>query len=475
MGGGAGVVRGAGPVSVICLAGRFPDGWEDVLLARVPRVAVESAEGAPTHAVLAVEGARRVWADGRGLRAEEVARAVVRRLAGRGGEVRGGVAAVPVAAWAAAVGTGAGDVAIVRAGADRSFLGPLPLTVLELDERVCGLLEGAGVETCGALAALPAEAVEVRFGATARTAWRRARGEDERRLFRRTPPTPPHAAMDFVDYVVTDPERLVFAANALLGPLCEGMSARGSHARHLGIALPLANGEVWRRVLKAARPTASRTTWLRLLRGVLERLTVPDAVTGIELQVQATEPAAAIQGDLFDAGFGTAAGAESALVRLLETQGDVIVRAAADAHPVPERRAGAFEADDAVLSHVHAPAAPRPRPGRRSTRSAVPAVDAAPGLWGRIDASGLTLQLLPEPRPVQVEVLDRRDHVVPVRYRDGRWRTLVTAAGPERLSGGQWEEAYAREYYRCVTGDGLLVWLFHDAPADRWYLQGWWD
>jgi hypothetical protein len=102
-------------------------------------------------------------------------------------------------------------------------------------------------------------------------------------------------------------------------------------------------------------------------------------------------------------------------------------------------------------------------------------VDAAPGLWGRVDPSGLTLQLLPEPRPVEVETLGRRDHRVPIRYRDGHWRPLVTAAGPERLSGGQWEEAYAREYYRCVTGDGLLVWLFHDATVRRWFLHGWWD
>jgi hypothetical protein len=39
-----------------------------------------------------------------------------------------------------------------------------------------------------------------------------------------------------------------------------------------------------------------------------------------------------------------------------------------------------------------------------------------------------------------------------------------------------WEEdAYAREYFRAVTGEGALVWLFRDAVADRWFLHGWWD
>jgi hypothetical protein len=88
---------------------------------------------------------------------------------------------------------------------------------------------------------------------------------------------------------------------------------------------------------------------------------------------------------------------------------------------------------------------------------------------------GLTLQLLDEPRPVVVETARRRDHHVPVRYRDGRWHAVVNAAGPDRVSGGQWDVSYAREYFRAVTSEGRLVWLFRDAARDRWYLHGWWD
>jgi len=90
----------------------------------------------------------------------------------------------------------------------------------------------------------------------------------------------------------------------------------------------------------------------------------------------------------------------------------------------------------------------------------------------------LTLQLLTPPRPISVTTDQRRDHEVPIRYRDeSEWHDLVEAAGPDRVSGGQWEVPYAREYYRCVRGDGLLVWLFRDAArADTgWYLHGWWD
>ena len=88
----------------------------------------------------------------------------------------------------------------------------------------------------------------------------------------------------------------------------------------------------------------------------------------------------------------------------------------------------------------------------------------------------LTLCLLPEPRAVAVVAAVRRDHGVPVRYQDGgEWREIVSAAGPDRVSGGQWDAPYAREYFRCVTDAGTLVWLYRDARDEQWYLHGWWD
>ena len=54
-------------------------------------------------------------------------------------------------------------------------------------------------------------------------------------------------------------------------------------------------------------------------------------------------------------------------------------------------------------------------------------------------------------------------------------RGASSAAGPDRVSGGQWTEPYAREYFRCVTETGALVWLFRDARENEWYLHGWWD
>lgn len=414
-----------------------------VLLEIVPRVAIEE---------------RWIWGDARGMPLDRVLAETCVRLAEAGAAgIRCGAASTPVAARVAAVaGTGEEAVRIVAEGADREFMASLPIDVLEPEARLLGMLEDVGIERCGQLAEIPREAVEVRFGAEAVTVWRLARAEDERRLFRTTGRDQPGASLDFIDYVVTDPERLLFTVNALLGTVCEGLADRGAHARRMVLSLPLANGETWRRVLRPARPTGSRAVWLRHTRVLLERLTVPDAVAGAGLQVDGMESAAAVQGDLFDAGFATASAVEAALARLLEAQGQVVVRPEPSEHPLAERRS-AFEALEA--EQVLAPVSVGPA-GR-------PAAASGP--------TGLTLQLLPHPRPVLVEAVQERDHILPIRFRDGAWTRLVSAAGPDRVSGGRWEEPYAREYFRCVTQEGVLVWLFRDGRDDAWYLHGWWD
>jgi protein ImuB len=451
-----------------------------------PRVAVEERDG------IAGGGNGRLWVDVRGLPAQRVAASCVEALrAGGARRIRYGVAATPVAAWAAAAAAVREDEggAVVRPGGDRAFLARLPLSVLEPDGRLCELLEGVGVETCGGLAALDREAVEVRFGGEAVRVWRWSRADDDRRLFRPVPREAPGASLDFVDYVVSDPERLLFTANALLGNVCDALAERGSHTRSMTLTLALANGATWTRTIGAARPTASRTTWLRRIRAKLERLTVPDAVAGVTVAADSSERAAAIQGDLFDAGFATAAAVDDALDLLLETQDAVIVRPAASGHPLAERRMSLESPDSAPASRMPwRDAARQWKGGDRTARrdptgaSSNPAASRDGSPETEVDAqttpgpvAGLTLQLLKEPRPVLVETVARRDHVLPVRYRDGSWRQLHTAAGPERLSGGQWEAAYAREYYRCVAVDGLLVWLYRDGRDGQWYLHGWWD
>jgi protein ImuB len=424
---------------LVCLTGSDWSAPVDALLSVAPRLAV---------------GTDLVWVDARGLDAVQLAHRLLEQCPAR---VRAGVARAPSTAQVAAhLGREAHRVVVADAN-ERAWLSDRPLSVLPIEEKLLVLLQGVGVETCGALAALEREAVEVRFGPELIEFWQYARAEDRRQLFQPIPPEAPHASLDFVDYVISDPERLIFSVNALFGTVCAALHARAQHARRVRVTLSLANGESWQRVLRPARPTASRTAWLRLARAVLERITVSDAVTGIALVVDGMEAAAAVQGDLFDVGFATSSAVDAALGRLIEAQGDVVVEPEVTEHPLPEARTSFVAERPAEWVTAR-----KPEAGQANERA-----DRQNG--------ALTLQLLPTPREVLVETVRRRDHILPIRYRDEQWKQLVTAAGPDRISGGRWEESYAREYFRAVTVDGLLVWLYRDARTDRWYLHGWWD
>jgi hypothetical protein len=220
---------------------------------------------------------------------------------------------------------------------------------------------------------------------------------------------------------------------------------------------------------------------MRLLRAELERLVLRGAVSALSLRVDAVGAVETPQGDLFDRGLQTARAVEDALTRLLDDGQATVVGLTTNAHSRPEQRA---QWRPRTLAEVL-----RERPEVR--RSESPEVRRAEGPNLRTSAPphlrtsappALSLRLVPAPRPVAVTTTPRRDHRVPAGYRErGRGQTapdvaLLTAAGPDRISGGaEIGEPYARDYFQCVTADGLLVLLYHDVLAEQWYLHGWWD
>jgi protein ImuB len=412
-----------------------------ILLTSAPRVTVD-ARGM-------------IWADARGLNARVLACALLELMRDDGvTDARAGVASTPVAAELAAV-RGQPGVTVVEPGDDPAYVGLFPVDALEVPPRVRPLLFGIGVKTCSELATLAREAVEVRLGAEAVTLWRRARADDDRaaKLFAPMPRELPHATLDWMDYEVTDPARLLFVINALLENVCDALTGTGQGARELAIEFSLTNRTTHVETLRASRATASRQTWMRLVRSALDRMKLPASVTGIALRATRVTGREERQSDLFDRGLATADATDDVVTRLMEDQGNVVVVPYNSAHPLLEARTTWRVAERPTASYK---------------------VQMAPG------KPHLTLQLAPVPQPVVVETVVRRDHFAPARFRDATgWHEIVNAAGPDRVSGGRWdgERRYAREYFRCVTREGALVWLFRAAQGKQgsWYLHGWWD
>jgi protein ImuB len=310
------------------------------------------------------------------------------------------------------------------------------------------------VESCGDLAKLDLESVEVRFGAEGARLWRLSRADDSRRIFTSIPRALPSASLDWVDYTLRETERLVFIINALIGNITTELTSRGQCAREMTMVFSLANRESLEHLVRPARSTASHKAWMRLIRTHLERIALPDGVVGITIRVESVTGEVERQGDIFDRGFATARAAEETIAQLLDDQGAVVVTPRNTQHPLIDRRTEWVSQEPSQAS------------ARIQLRERVVKATAAPSL---------TLQLLPEPRRIAVTTERRRDHQVPVQYRDKQWLTIISAAGPDRVSGGRWAEPYAREYFRCVTDDGMMVWVYRDARDDSWYLHGWWD
>ncbi len=345
---------------------------------------------------------------------------------------------------------------LVPPGEDRGFLAPLSLSVLrdvmDVDPKLLSLLAGLGIETCGDLAALGREEIEVRCGVAGVRFWRLARAEDRRRPFGAFPRSLPRASCAWTDYALRDAERLLFVIRRLVAHVCDALRAQGEGARTLTLQFALANRTVVEHLCRAAQPTADHAAWLRLIRTDLERLRFVDVVTGITVRVTAAAPTLDCQGDIFDRGFATARATEQAVAQLLDACGADACTLTVTDHPLLERRVQWQVRESGALAWSLASSSGSARP-----------------------APSLTVQLLPVPRKVRVVTAERRDHAVPVRYHDGEVAIdVLMAVGPDYVDGGSWDGApYARGYFHCVTGDGRLVLMFQ--AGEEWFLHGWWD
>lgn len=424
-------VNPAGEMSAVDLAPH--------LLAVTPRVRVGGGSN----------GEALIWADARGLAARPLAEALLALVRERGWAApRAGVAGTPVAAEVAAR-FGRGVVVEVPPGGDRDFLAPYAIAVLESSDELRRMLEGTGIERCADLACLDQASVEVRFGAEGVALWRLARADDPRLLFEAIVRPLPHASLEWTDYVLRDPEQLLFVINRLAGSVCGALHELGQGARKFTLTFALASGATVEQPFHPSRPNANQRTWMRLARNELERIRLSDAVTGVSLSVDVAALSESVQGDVLDRGFGTAEAAEEAIARVLD-QGSTVITPENSRHPVLRRRTHWIEQPPSLVW-----ARPQIGPG-----------DTEPEL---------ALHLLPEPEPIDVVTADHRGFEAPLRYRASEgWYELVSASGPDCVSGGQWETSYAYELYCCVRLDGEIVLLCHDARQNVWQLIGTW-
>jgi protein ImuB len=209
---------------------------------------------------------------------------------------RAGAAERRFAALAAANVARAGQALIVSDDRARSFLAPLPLTLLPLEQDRYEELEELGVRTIGQLAGLPGSAVAERLGPDGRRAWSLAGGQNagghntdgqDGRVHPRRPAVALHETLEFPEAVGNE-----LTLRRGLGVLLDRLLARPERAgrppRKVAVWARLVGGASWRRTVTLREPTADPARLRLALGPKLAELPAPVVELRLEL-VELTE------------------------------------------------------------------------------------------------------------------------------------------------------------------------------------------
>jgi nucleotidyltransferase/DNA polymerase involved in DNA repair len=187
---------------------------------------------------------------------------------------RAGAAERRFAALAAANVARPGQALIVSDDRTRTFLAPLPLTLLPLERERYAQLEELGVKTIGQLAGLPGGAVAERLGPAGRRAWSLARGEQDGRVAPRRPVSALHETLEFPEAVGND-----LTLRRGLGVLVDRLLARPERAgrppRKVALWARLVGGASWRRTVTLREPSADPARLRTALASKLAELPAP--------------------------------------------------------------------------------------------------------------------------------------------------------------------------------------------------------
>ena len=236
---------------------------------------------------------------------------------------------------------------------------------------------------------------------------------------------------------ISQASALLFPAKRLILALCGFLRGRGGGAQQLE----------WRLLHRDAEPTCFRQGMLELSRDVeqmlaifrerIERLSLPDAVLEIELQVRDWQLFREQSGELFPEA-GTK-GDSRFLARLCARLGESAVRGLAPmADHRPEQAWRYCEPATSTLRQ----------------RADVPDKDLLQPLW-----------LLEQPRPLPV-----------ISGKPNHGGTLQLDPFPMRIETGWWDDHdVRRDYYLATNAAGERLWVYQDQRAGQWYLHGVFD
>ena len=357
-----------------------------------------------------------------------------------------GIAGSKYAALVAAI---EGGIRIVPPGEDVAFLDRQPIDRLPASAPMLAALQALGVETLGAFAALPPNAVVMRFGKEGRRLQLLARGFDDARVV--APPyLPPLEARIVFEGGETTRERLLWIMDRRLVRLYQQLDRAMLVARELQLRLSLDDGSMLQETLPLHDPLLSLPQLRRLLGWYMEGLDLPGPVVEVTLELAGLTPMEGRQLDLF--GCRQPGGVRRLLGELAARCG---MHGFRQPRVVQSRR----------IEETFAWDEPAPPADDHTSRAGEELFEAMP-----LQPRPL-LRLLPEPRPVKIILRDGRPATLVLGTRKA---PVVAVGGPWRLCESWWDTPLERDEYQLATATAVYY-VVHDRIADAWSLLGAFD
>jgi nucleotidyltransferase/DNA polymerase involved in DNA repair len=237
-----------------------------------------------------------------------------------------GLARTRVVARVAATTAGAAHAVVVPPRSEATFLSPLPISMLPIDEPVAQRLQLLGLRTVGAVVALPIDAMEAQFGTYGRTLHHLVNGRDDG-------PISANAAAPRIklrrrfDGAVTNRAALELTIRRLSQHLAVRLTSGGWAAQEIGLTLCLEVGEDWTERRTLRDPTSDAALLSQALLALLARAKCVEGVEAVSVEAANLRPTVAAQLELFASQQGQERQLDDTLHRLSARFGACFVRA----------------------------------------------------------------------------------------------------------------------------------------------------
>jgi protein ImuB len=323
-----------------------------------------------------------------------------------------------------------------------AFWRELPIANLAPPPELLEILGKWGIATAADFMALGKDRIAERLGEAGLALFERARADRARPLNLTVPRQDFRERFEFEEPVETL-EPLLFVLRRLLDQLCRRLELPGLVMQRLEIALLLDSGARYRCDLEIPAPTREVDALFRIANNHLENVRTDAPVKGLELH-SLPAPEEARQFQLFETAIRNPN-------HFFETIGRIAALLGPDRVGTPRVQ----------LSH---------RPDDFRMQPIVPDQKIDGTVEQLPPTRGLVLRRFRPPLPATVRLRESQPIFVRCSRLNG---AIVQSAGPWRVSGNWWENAWNREEWDVQTKEGGLYRLFLDSAG--WFVEGTYD